>query len=131
MATKNTLYSPLPSACHNHRHVLKPRKGHLVVMDRPPGMPSLSAGMMEMSYTKHYAASTHTSMSSSASSSTSDLNPSSPIDITFTATMSAVGSLLIGSSREFVDSKDVSSTQASAAVVRSIIERAQVMGCCG
>jgi hypothetical protein len=38
---------------------------------------------------------------------------------------------LLGSSREFVDSKDVSSTQASAAVVRSIIERAQVMGCCG
>eukprot|EP00967_Tisochrysis_lutea_P127669 scaffold217410_cov23-Tisochrysis_lutea.AAC.1 len=47
-------------------------------------------------------------------------------DITFTATSSASGSLLLGSSREFVDVASNVSAQASHAVVEAILERAQV-----
>ncbi|KAF5827274.1 hypothetical protein DUNSADRAFT_1012 [Dunaliella salina] len=47
-------------------------------------------------------------------------------DITFTATSSASGSLLLGSSREFVDAEGDVSAQASPVVVEAILERAQM-----
>ncbi|MEW5314340.1 MAG: hypothetical protein WDW38_005848 [Sanguina aurantia] len=103
--------------------MLQPRRGHLLELLQPPaGMPVIKHGIMEMAYTKHYSdaharGSTRTpeaqssSSSSSSSSSTTHttsqptsaplLGLTSEIDITFTATTSATGSLLIGSSREF------------------------------
>ncbi|PNH06143.1 hypothetical protein TSOC_007518 [Tetrabaena socialis] len=56
--------------------LLQPRRGHLLELAAPPGAATVRHGMMEMSYTK-------------------------PVDITFTATTTVTGSLLIGSSREF------------------------------
>ncbi|GFR51438.1 hypothetical protein Agub_g13730 [Astrephomene gubernaculifera] len=89
-------------------HLLQPRRGHLLELPRPEHMPPVVHGMMEMSYTKHYATSStaapHAASSASASSPSSAV-ASAPseaeVDITFTATTSASGSLLIGSSREF------------------------------
>lgn len=83
---------------------------------------------MESGYTRHYAAQpVNDSASSSSIQGASSQEEASGTEVTFTATQSLSGSLLIGSSREFVDhSGKGSSTQASTEVVRSIIERAQV-----
>ena len=79
-----------------------PRRGHLLEIPRPPGMPLLGRGIMEMSYTKHYppqqqaapAAALPPGLSKAA-------GDKAVVDITFTASTSASGSLLVGSSREF------------------------------
>ena len=61
--------------------LLQPRRGHLLELQRPEVMPPIRRGMMEMSYTKHYT--------------TAGDAGSDEIDITFTATTSASGSLLV------------------------------------
>ena len=65
--------------------VLQPRRGHLLELQRPQGMPPIGRGIMEMSYTKHYSSGTAHSGGSTAGK----------IDITFTATTSLSGSLLV------------------------------------
>ncbi|KXZ41516.1 hypothetical protein GPECTOR_420g277 [Gonium pectorale] len=102
--------------------LLQPRRGHLLEMPAPSGMPPVSHGMMEMSYTKaggapHYATAT-TPHSSRAGPSAE--REAEAVDITFTATTSASGSLLIGSSREFSGYDSA----ASPAIVAAILQRA-------
>ncbi|KAJ9533393.1 hypothetical protein QJQ45_026374 [Haematococcus lacustris] len=111
-----------------YQRALQPRKGHLLQLPRPQDMPPLSHGAMEMAYTKHYPAAALTSAPTqaqqqpqqqqqqqqqqqhsdsqptavvSAGSSSCVQQSAHEIDITFTATTSADGSLLVGSSREF------------------------------
>uniref|UniRef100_A0A7S3VMZ3 FAD-dependent oxidoreductase domain-containing protein 1 n=1 Tax=Dunaliella tertiolecta TaxID=3047 RepID=A0A7S3VMZ3_DUNTE len=107
-----------------YRQLLRPRKGHLLEMERPPSMAALKSGMMEMSYTKHYAHSSEDHLRVAPTS--EEAAEGVAADITFTATSSASGSLLLGSSREFVDVASNVSAQASHAVVEAILERAQV-----
>jgi glycine/D-amino acid oxidase-like deaminating enzyme len=75
---------------------LMPRRGLLLEMPRPNNMPKIHRGLMEVGYTQHYNASTRSKIAEKATETTS----TTP-DITFTATTSASGSLLVGSSREF------------------------------
>jgi glycine/D-amino acid oxidase-like deaminating enzyme len=75
---------------------LQPRRGHLLEVCPPPGMPRLGAGVMEMAYTKHYAAGI-CDMGPADGSYDDDVD----VDITFTATEARNGRLLLGSSREF------------------------------
>lgn len=118
----------------------RPRRGLLLEMPTPPGMPAVSHGLMEVSYTSHYSptagsSGTGSAVSSSSSSSffpltyeavaerqaaalvaskagaapaaaaegtaaeAKEAHEEDGVDITFTATTSASGSLLVGSSR--------------------------------
>ncbi|GIL53568.1 hypothetical protein Vafri_9144 [Volvox africanus] len=100
-------------------HLLQPRRGHLLEMPRPEGMPPVTHGIMEVSYTKHYtAASTPPPPPSAAATAAS--SSAEPADITFTATTSANGNLLIGSSRE----SNVWDTDPSPAIIAAILQRA-------
>eukprot|EP00879_Flechtneria_rotunda_P025536 GHRR01027138.1.p1 GENE.GHRR01027138.1~~GHRR01027138.1.p1 ORF type:complete len:339 (+),score=94.72 GHRR01027138.1:908-1924(+) len=101
------------------QQLLQPRRGHLLEIAPPPGMPPLNTGMMELSYTQHYSqsAANHGSQESRSSANTPALGQ---VDITFTATMSASESLLIGSSREFSGWQQVSSKD----VMKAILQRA-------
>ncbi|KAG2496417.1 hypothetical protein HYH03_005643 [Edaphochlamys debaryana] len=92
--------------------LLQPRRGHLLELPQPAHMPRVAHGMMEMSYTKHYA--------TGGSAKAGGQQGAEPVDITFTATTSASGSLLIGSSREFSGWD----TNPSPAIVSAILERA-------
>lgn len=57
----------------------------------------MAAGMMELSYTQHYSSSSEQSHGTAAGNSSSSSSSSNEaVDITFTATTSASGSLLIG-----------------------------------
>ena len=76
-----------------------PRRGLLLEMARPEGMPPVQQGMMEVGYTKHYDTVVNRAISSSSSKERGSSGDA--VDVTFTATTSASGSLLIGSSREF------------------------------
>uniref|UniRef100_A0A383V6D9 FAD-dependent oxidoreductase domain-containing protein 1 n=1 Tax=Tetradesmus obliquus TaxID=3088 RepID=A0A383V6D9_TETOB len=80
------------------QQLLQPRRGHLLEMQPPAGMPRIHTGMMELSYTQHYSSSSEQSHGTAAGNSSSS---SKAVHITFTATTSASGTLLIGSSREF------------------------------
>lgn len=73
----------------------RPRRGLLLEMPRPAGMHAVRHGLMEVGYTQHYAPRGGGSSGSAAGA------EGGPADITFTATTSASGSLLVGSSREF------------------------------
>ncbi|GLI67114.1 hypothetical protein VaNZ11_011322 [Volvox africanus] len=101
--------------------LLQPRRGHLLEMPRPVGMPPVTHGIMEVSYTKHYTAASTTppppSTTATASSSSAE-----PADVTFTATTSANGNLLIGSSRE----SNVWDTDPSPAIIAAILQRAAI-----
>ena len=81
--------------------IIKPRRGHLLEI-YDSGV-SLRYGLMEMGYTKHY----------------SSENDATSLDITFTATQSIHGSILIGSSREL----DEWDSQPSEEVIKSILIR--------
>jgi len=91
---------------------LLPRRGLLLEMARPPSMPKIHRGLMEVGYTKHYDRDNRSKI-------VEETTVAAP-DITFTATMSASGSLLIGSSREFVAWDLSSSTE----TVNAIMDRA-------
>ncbi|KAF6265606.1 oxidoreductase [Scenedesmus sp. NREL 46B-D3] len=102
------------------RQLLEPRRGHLLEVQRP-------AGMMELSYTQHYssseqqhAAAAGLASSSSAAAAAAAAAAATAVDITFTATTSATGTLLIGSSREFSGWEAVP----DAAVIDAILARA-------
>eukprot|EP00798_Chlamydomonas_sp_ICE-L_P012539 gene12539-15754_t len=99
--------------------MFRPHKGHLLEMMPPPSMPRVQRGMMEMSYVKHYTTATPDPSTTTAHPTTSTNTPTDA-DITFTATTSATGSLLIGSSREFCGFGQ----EPSEAVVHSILQRA-------
>lgn len=98
----------------------RPRRGLLLEMPRPEGMPAVAHGLMEVGYTQHY------SRQGSAGGGDADELPGpaplapvgapaqrqrgksdadeegqeeAGVDITFTATTSASGTLLVGSSR--------------------------------
>ncbi|PRW59188.1 FAD-dependent oxidoreductase domain-containing 1 [Chlorella sorokiniana] len=88
----------------------KPRRGLLLEMPRPDGMPAVRHGLMEMGYTAHYA------HSSSSGQPTAD----GGLDITFTTTTSAASTLLVGSSREFCGF----GREGEDAVVDAIMQRA-------
>lgn len=77
---------------------LLPRRGLLLEMPRPPSMPEIHRGLMEVGYTKHYNRDIYSSKLVVVEEKE---ETTVAADITFTATMSASGSLLIGSSREF------------------------------
>ncbi|KAK9787849.1 hypothetical protein WJX73_005712 [Symbiochloris irregularis] len=64
-----------------------PRRGHLLEVVPPSGMPALRHGLMEAEYAQHYTSTTPADTAG--------------CDFTFTATTSTSGTLLIGSSREF------------------------------
>ncbi|KAG2442112.1 hypothetical protein HYH02_009601 [Chlamydomonas schloesseri] len=96
--------------------LLQPRRGHLLELPQPAGMPRVAHGIMEMSYTKHYAQ----AAAGGAKAAASGPNHDEEVDITFTATTSASGTLLVGSSREF-SGWDVTP---SPAVVSAIMQRA-------
>ncbi|KAF8063792.1 thiO [Scenedesmus sp. PABB004] len=68
-----------------------------------PGMPPLRTGMMELSYTQHYSAggASGGAGGSEGGGGAGGSSSAEGVDITFTATTSVAGSLLIGSSREF------------------------------
>ncbi|KAI8468098.1 MAG: oxidoreductase [Monoraphidium minutum] len=110
------------------RSLLAPRRGHLLEIARPEGMPPIRRGVMELSYTRHYApaeasraaAEEAAEAAETARAGPAECAPGAPtggggssssgcdaeedaarVDITFTATTSASGTLLIGSSREF------------------------------
>jgi glycine/D-amino acid oxidase-like deaminating enzyme len=72
---------------------LLPRRGLLLEMPRPPSMPEIHRGLMEVGYTQHYNAENRSKVANEKTNTAAE--------ITFTATTSASGSLLIGSSREF------------------------------
>jgi hypothetical protein len=93
---------------------VRPRRGHLLEMRRPDGMPVLHRGVMEVGYTAHYSAAGKQAAASAAA------GGAAPADITFTATTSAAGTLLVGSSREFGGWGG----EADARVVEAIMRRA-------
>lgn len=97
------------------RAAFAPRKGLLLELPRPNGMPPLRTGMMEAGYTRHYAG---------GGASTAEAAPGrgGRADITFTATTAASGKLLVGSSREF-SGYDMDPDEG---VVESIMTRAAV-----
>lgn len=83
---------------------LQPRRGHLLELQPPAGMPGVVRGLMELSYTSHYSsAGSHVAATSGGgaggqsgtAAETSSLQRQA-VDITFTATTSASGSLLVG-----------------------------------
>jgi glycine/D-amino acid oxidase-like deaminating enzyme len=71
------------------QQLLQPRRGHLLEMQPPTGMPPVHTGMMELSYTAHYSSSSSPGHAQAAGG-------GGGVDITFTATTSAAGTLLIG-----------------------------------
>lgn len=71
-----------------------PRRGHLLVLDHPTGMPALQTGMMEVAYAKYYAA-----LCSMPATGTQ----SQDVDIIFTATTSKTGQLLVGECMEGIN----------------------------
>jgi hypothetical protein len=104
------------------RSLLAPRRGHLLELARPEGMPPVRRGIMELSYTRHYAPAEAGGRAEEAAAavaqaiagpapaaatpppvlppdsgdgSSSD-EASGRVDVTFTATTSASGTLLIG-----------------------------------
>lgn len=86
--------------------VFKPRRGHLLELQLPHGMPPLHHGLMESSYRQHL----HKA---------GPLDDSAP-DVSFTATPSASGSCLLGSAREFSGWD----TQPSQSIMKAILQRA-------
>lgn len=86
----------------------RPRRGHLLVIPAPVGMPPLQRGVMESEYTAHYTEENGTD---------SEREP-----VVFTATRGGLGEILVGSSREFVGF-DVTPDQT---VVEEILARAQL-----
>ncbi|WIA14156.1 hypothetical protein OEZ85_002698 [Tetradesmus obliquus] len=103
------------------QQLLQPRRGHLLEMQPPAGMPRIHTGMMELSYTQHYSSSSEQSHGTAAGNSSSSSSSSNEaVDITFTATTSASGSLLIGSSREFSGWEALP----DAAIITAIMQRA-------
>jgi len=98
--------------------LLQPRRGHLLELRPPAGMPAIKHGVMEMSYTKHYSASSGHGTAAAAAAAAAPA--SDPVDITFTVTTSASGTLLLGSSREFSGWGN----DASTSIVQAIMGRA-------
>lgn len=82
------------------QQLLQPRKGHLLEVVPPAGMPLVHTGMMELSYTHHYSATASAAVSAAEGPGEGvHVHAGSshqPVDITFTATTSASGTLLIG-----------------------------------
>lgn len=74
---------------------LEPRRGLLLDAPWPAALPHLRAGVMEAGYAKHYAAAAPAGPDGRARPGPRD------VDISFTATRSQDGRLLLGSSREF------------------------------
>ena len=72
------------------------RWGHLVEMPYPAGAEQLRHGLMDAAYTKHYASAADCTIPSAAEGAAAAAVPPPPPDITFTATTSATGSLLVG-----------------------------------
>ncbi|PSC67997.1 FAD-dependent oxidoreductase [Micractinium conductrix] len=123
--TGGFLAAQLPESAAHWEGAFRPRRGLLLEMPRPADMPQVEHGLMEMGYSKHYSSSTALSGSSSSTSSSSSTTTSEsgdPADITFTATTSASGTLLVGSSREFAWCDGA----APEAVVEAIMQRAAV-----
>jgi hypothetical protein len=95
------------------RSLLAPRRGHLLELARPEGMPPVSRGIMELSYTRHYAAAAAEPSPEEAAAAVAQARAgpaeapgdvgsggsgdgAGRADITFTATTSSSGTLLIG-----------------------------------
>lgn len=93
---------------------LAPRRGQLLEFAPPLNMPPLTVGTMETSYTKHYTSAERSGGPAS--------QREGKTDITFTATTSATGSLLIGSSRE----SGQWTTAADPSVTAAVMERARM-----
>jgi glycine/D-amino acid oxidase-like deaminating enzyme len=83
--------------------VVRPRRGHLLELPPPAGMPPVQRGLMEAGYAKHYAALSAAVLPAVALAAAGAGAPPAPAldDVTFTATASPSGSLLLGSSREW------------------------------
>ncbi|KAK9821274.1 hypothetical protein WJX74_007314 [Apatococcus lobatus] len=77
--------------------LFRPRRGHLLELQLPDSMPPLQHGLMEVSYTQHYARPSKVEAGVSRRAAVEG----DQLGVTFTAAPSASGSLLLGSSREF------------------------------
>ncbi|PRW45110.1 glycine oxidase isoform X1 isoform A [Chlorella sorokiniana] len=121
----------------------RPRRGLLLEMPRPGSMPPVQHGMMELGYTQHYSqagsagaftayqtaqpgaaagggAAAAAGGATVAAAEAGSGKQGEGVDITFTATTSKSGSLLVGSSREFAGF----GSDAPEAVVQAIMQRA-------
>ncbi|KAK9830316.1 hypothetical protein WJX72_010961 [[Myrmecia] bisecta] len=115
--TSKFLCASLPGIAGGWATQFQPRRGHLLEFEAPEGMPPVRHGLMEMGYTKHYAKGDQPASQGHAHTPTGI----EAADITFTATTSTSGSLLVGSSREFTGW----STNAEPAVIQAILSKAQ------
>ncbi|XP_050205013.1 uncharacterized protein LOC126655050 [Mercurialis annua] len=95
---------------------VKPRKGHLLVLENF-GALTLNHGVMEAGYVDHYGAGVK-----SNNSATPLVDSSRNLSISMTATMDAMGNLVLGSSREFSGFN----TEADQSIVDHIWSRAGV-----
>lgn len=95
--------------------VIAPRMGQLLALTPPTDMPALTRGVMEMSYSKHYQEVGRKSAEGSPA------DESAP-DITFTATTSASGELLLGSSRQFSGFESSAGLETTAAILKRAAE---------
>jgi glycine/D-amino acid oxidase-like deaminating enzyme len=113
------------------KSVFRARKGHLVEIPRSDFLnrspydasngPLLRHGLMEFGYSRHYCRPL-----TDAFANKGDENMDMETDVTFTATTSASGSLLLGSSRQFIEhfpSADAFASDVN--VVTAIIEEAR------
>ena len=77
-----------------------PRRGHLLELERPPGMAPLGHGLMEAAYTRHYSSSGAPDREADDAVQPGATEANARYGVTFTAAPSARGTLLLGSSRE-------------------------------
>lgn len=80
----------------------RPRRGLLLEMPRPAGMPAVQHGLMELFYAQHYSprgGQRGGLVEAAGAAADTPQQAHSKVDITFTATTSAAGTLLVGSSR--------------------------------
>lgn len=94
---------------------VKPRKGHLLVLERPKTL-QLNHGLMEIGYCNHQIASV---LPDASSTNVVDSSPHT-LSVSMTATIDSEGSLVLGSSRQFAGFD----CQPEDVVVNSIYEHA-------
>ena len=78
------------------QQLLQPRRGHLLELQPPKGMARVNHGIMEVAYTKHYSSKMHHQQEHLAAVESPGTSSEDEVDVTFTATTSMEGTLLIG-----------------------------------
>jgi glycine/D-amino acid oxidase-like deaminating enzyme len=78
------------------QRMFQPRRGHLLVLPPPEGMARVNHGIMELAYTKHYSRSSRHHEQKIAPVVSPGTSSEDEVDVTFTATTSMDGTLLLG-----------------------------------